>query len=60
MFQYFCRAAKRVYRELYCEGDYASCERRKLRMAGQPVPHNLLPHGRPLWDPSEKPPPLWE
>lgn len=50
IFEYFCRAAKTVYMNLYCQGEYQNCERYKLRQAGEPVPNNLLPHGSTLWD----------
>ncbi|NDJ76367.1 MAG: hypothetical protein GYB65_08910 [Chloroflexi bacterium] len=60
MFAYFCRAAKKVYREMYCEGDFAACARRQLRMENNPVPDNLLPHGSTLWDDHQKPPKYWE
>jgi hypothetical protein len=56
MFKYFYRSARRVYAELYCQGDFASCARRKLRLEGQPVPDNLLPQGSRLWDESTAPP----
>lgn len=60
MFKYFRRTAERVYREMYCEGDYVACERRKLRVAGKAVPANLLPHGGKLWDDNSRPPEFWE
>ncbi len=50
MFEYFTRAAKAVYLNMYCNGYYADCERRKLRLEGKPVPKNLLPNGNTLWD----------
>jgi len=60
MFKYFRRVAQEVYRNLYCEGDFEICARRRLRLAGQPVPANLLPHGGKLWLDTERPPELWE
>ena len=56
MFKYFCRAAETIYRQVYCEGDYESCARRNLNLAGQPVPENLLPKGVNLWEEGETPP----
>ncbi len=56
MFKYFCRAAEVIYRQVYCEGDFESCARRKLRLDGQPVPANLLPQGVNLWEEGETPP----
>lgn len=60
MFKYFRKAAERVYRETFCEGDPSICKRRQLRNAGQPVPANLLPHGGKLWDDNMRPPEFWE
>jgi hypothetical protein len=59
MFKYFTRIAKKVYIDTYCQGDYERCARRKLRLAGEPVPANLLPHGGKLWDDNQLPPKLW-
>lgn len=59
MFKYFNRVARRVYGDMYCKGDYARCERRKLRLAGRPVPENLLPYGGKLWDDNGSPPWGW-
>ena len=56
MFKYFCRAAQIIYSQVYCEGDYESCERLKRRINGQPVPENLLPQGLKLWPDGETPP----
>ncbi|HEC21290.1 MAG TPA: hypothetical protein ENI95_00065 [Chloroflexi bacterium] len=50
IFKYFRRYAIKVYLEMYCEGNYERCRRRQLRLAGKPVPANLLPHGGTLWD----------
>jgi len=50
MFKYFRSSAKKIYMEVYCQGDYTICRRRQLRLAGEPVPENLLPHGGTLWD----------
>lgn len=55
IYKHFRLQAQHVFRELYCEGDFAACERRKLRLAGQPVPANLLPHGGTLWQEGEPP-----
>ncbi|MBI5960144.1 MAG: hypothetical protein HY866_15495 [Chloroflexi bacterium] len=60
MFRYFRNTAKLIYQELYCNGKFTDCERRTRRMAGKPVPANLLPNGAKLWRDEEKPPPLWE
>jgi hypothetical protein len=57
MFKYFRNSAKRVYVGFYCRGKYETCRRRQLRLAGQPVPKNLLPHGGKLWDDGTTPPP---
>jgi hypothetical protein len=56
MFKYFRDYAKKVYAEFYCQGNYVSCRRRQLRLAGQPVPQNLLPHGGKLWEDGKAPP----
>ena len=56
MFKYFRRSAQRAYVAMYCQGDYARCQRRKLRLAGKPVPENLLPFGGTLWDEGDRPP----
>jgi len=53
IYKYFRVQARHVFMQLYCEGDFASCERRKLRLAGRPVPKNLLPHGGLLWQDGE-------
>ena len=50
MFKYFRSNAKRVYLEVYCEGYFDTCKRRELRLEGETVPENLLPHGGTLWD----------
>jgi len=55
IFEYFNRTAKKVYLAMYCEGDYGRCQRRRLRMAGQPVPKDLLPYGGTLSYESERP-----
>ncbi len=60
MFHYFRRVAQKVYQEVYCQGDYVLCHRRKLRVAGEPVPKNLLPHGGKLWKDGDAPPEYWE
>ena len=61
MFEYFCRAAKEIYRYAYCEGNYDNCERRKRRLSGETVPQSMLPQGSYLWDEQagEKPPMFW-
>ena len=56
MVKYFCRAAEIVYKNVYCEGGFKTCARYKTRMAGQPVPENLLPQGITLWPDGETPP----
>jgi hypothetical protein len=60
MFRYFRQYAKKVYVELYCQGDYERCKRRTLRLSGQPVPANLLPHGGKLWEDGKSPPGGWQ
>jgi hypothetical protein len=61
IYKYFRRIAAEITRETYCEGPYfTECARRKLRLAGQPVPDNLLPHGGKLWEDDKKPPEFWE
>ena len=60
MYRYFRSTAKLIYQELYCQGKFENCERRKRRLAGAPVPANLLPNGAKLWDDADKPPPMWE
>ncbi len=60
MFRYFRAAAKKVYQDMYCQGDFDRCERRKLRLAGQTVPDNLLPFGGRLWDDDDQPPDQWK
>jgi hypothetical protein len=59
MFRYFRSVAKMIYQDMYCQGKFVDCERRKLRLAEQPVPANLLPNGCKLWQDEEKPPPMW-
>jgi hypothetical protein len=59
MFKYFRQYAIKVYTELYCEGDYQKCKRRTLRLSGQHVPANLLPHGGRLWEDGKAPPSGW-
>ncbi len=39
----FGEIGKYVMTRRYCYGDYESCSRRQLHMAGKPVPENLLP-----------------
>jgi hypothetical protein len=60
MFKYFRQYAIKVYTELYCEGDYEKCKRRILRLSGQQVPANLLPHGGKLWEDGKAPPSGWQ
>ncbi len=61
MFEYFCNAAKLIYRAAYCEGSFEKCKRRQLRLSGQPVPNSMLPQGSLLWDEKigEQPPKFW-
>ncbi len=54
IFRHFRKYAQRVYIDIYCQGDYAICQRYQLRTAGATVPESLLPHGGTLWD-REKP-----
>ena len=56
MFAYFDRFSETVYRLAYCEGNYTACERRKIRLAGQDVPINMLPQGNKLWADGAQPP----
>ncbi len=60
MFKYFRKVAQDVYRSMFCEGDFEACARRKLRLSGQSVPANLLPHGGKLWADQERPPEFWD
>ncbi len=55
IFAYFNRTAKKVYLAMYCEGDFARCKRRQLRLSGQPVPPDLLPFGGTLSYDAERP-----
>lgn len=50
IFKHFRRYAQQIYIDIYCQGDYEICKRRQLRLEGQAVPENLLPHGGTLWD----------
>lgn len=59
MFKYFRRVAEKVYREMFCEGDFTACQRRELRLCGEPVPANLLPYGGKLWEDDSRPPEFW-
>ena len=59
MFKYFREFVKQVYIDMYCMGMYEKCRRRKLRVAGKPVPENLLPYGGKLWKEGEDPPRTW-
>lgn len=46
LYQHFTvQAVKQAFIMIYCEGDPESCERRKLRDAGRPVPERMLPNG---------------
>lgn len=49
VFAYFRSYAKQVYIDMYCQGDYERCARRKLRLAGEEVPKDLLPTGFRLY-----------
>jgi hypothetical protein len=60
MFKYFNRAAQKVYIQVYCKGNFASCARRRLRLAGEAVPVNLMPHGSKLWKDGAAPPEFWD
>ncbi|MBN2302910.1 MAG: hypothetical protein JXQ72_00445 [Anaerolineae bacterium] len=60
IYKYFRRVMEKIYRETYCEGEFfTDCQRRKLRLAGELVPDNLLPHGGKLWEDDKKKPDLW-
>jgi hypothetical protein len=49
MFKYFRKYAKVIYQNTYCLGNYEqTCARYKLRIAGKPVPPDLMPHGAML------------
>lgn len=50
IFKHFRKYAQQVYIDIYCQGDHSICKRRQLRLAGEPVPENLLPYGGTLWD----------
>jgi hypothetical protein len=39
-----------TFKALYCESDFTSCERYKLRVSGAPVPATLMPNGKDLGD----------
>ena len=41
-------ASLKLWKTLYCEAQFARCERFKLAGTGQRVPGNLLPNGRTL------------
>jgi hypothetical protein len=41
-------SALKIWQTFYCEGRYATCERYKLSLAGQPVAASLLPNGKML------------
>jgi hypothetical protein len=56
MFKYFRAGARRIYLEIFCQGDFEVCHRRRRRLAGEPVPRNLLPHGGTLWAEKDSPP----
>ena len=57
MFAYFCRVARTVYKDMYCEGEFTNCQRYQRRTRGQAVPDNLLPYGSLLWDDKVSKPP---
>jgi hypothetical protein len=59
IFKYLREFVKQAYMDMYCAGDYEKCRRRKLRVAGKPVPENLLPYGGQLWKDGEVPPTVW-
>lgn len=45
VFEYFLCYAKKVYMDVYCQGNYAICKRYVLRCQGKPVPPDLMPYG---------------
>ncbi len=49
IYQYFkTSAAKNMYRNKYCHGNFNECQRYKLRQQGQKPPERLLPDGNML------------
>lgn len=56
MFSRFCYMAETLYRMAFCEGDFETCARRKLRLSGETVPENLMPQGGKLWPDGTEPP----
>lgn len=46
VFKHFGIFTREVYKELYCFGAYETCARYELKASGQPVPPDLLPHGK--------------
>ena len=38
----------KTFTALYCEADFARCERYRLVEAGSPVPETLLPNGKAM------------
>jgi len=48
MFEYFQRSARTVYMNMYCLNFCTDCCRRQRRLAGKPVPDDLLPTGERL------------
>jgi hypothetical protein len=49
VFAYFRSYVKQVYIDMYCQGEYECCARRKLRVADEEVPKDLLPTGFRLY-----------
>lgn len=41
-------SALKIWQTFYCDGNYETCERYKLSLAGQPVAASLLPNGKLL------------
>jgi len=42
------RATLGIWKAMYCEGNFESCARLKLTLAGKVAPLNLLPNGKRL------------
>jgi hypothetical protein len=59
MFKYFQDVARQIYADVYCQGSFEVCHRRRRRLCGEPVPDSLLPHGGNLWEDDQDPPPYW-
>jgi hypothetical protein len=42
------KSSLKVWQDVYCNGQYQTCERYKLASSGTRVPPNLLPNGKSL------------